>query len=276
MEKSTEQNKLGIAHAPPPKPQEAGSHHLFDHWEEVSGRLRAAKKVALFLDFDGTLVPLRMRKEAARLDPATHELLRRLASAPNVKVYVISGRTRDDLKKALGLPEVTCAGLHGWELNGHRVPVPGTQRLIDAAYDELEQRLKGLENILIREKGPCFEVHYRGASSANIRKAHALIHQVIEPLSPQLRVLHGHKIWEVLPKEIEGKGATVKALMSGSRSSELPIYIGDDVADESAFLALQNGITVRVGRGGETHARYELRNPEEVIRFLTRLEGEIT
>ncbi|MFA7294751.1 MAG: hypothetical protein WC060_04890, partial [Candidatus Omnitrophota bacterium] len=49
----------------------------------------------------------------------------------------------------------------------------------------------------------------------------------------------------------------------------LPIYIGDDVTDEDAFRVLKRrGLTVFVGKPGNSAANYYLKNPREVIKFL--------
>jgi trehalose-6-phosphatase len=47
--------------------------------------------------------------------------------------------------------------------------------------------------------------------------------------------------------------------------------LGDDVTYEDAFSALPAGITVRVGRAGETSAKYHLGYQEAVLEFLTWL-----
>jgi trehalose-6-phosphatase len=54
----------------------------------------------------------------------------------------------------------------------------------------------------------------------------------------------------------------------------LPVYIGNDGTDETAFGALSSGLTARVGAARQTRARYFLRNPAEVARFLEQLEQE--
>jgi trehalose-phosphatase len=56
----------------------------------------------------------------------------------------------------------------------------------------------------------------------------------------------------------------------------LPIYLGDDTTDESAFAELRRGITVRVGGHRRTKARFYLRNPDEVMGFLETVEDETT
>jgi trehalose-6-phosphatase len=48
--------------------------------------------------------------------------------------------------------------------------------------------------------------------------------------------------------------------------------VGDDVTDETAFAALNDQITVKVGRTRGTLAHFYVRNPAEVCRFLSRLE----
>ena len=83
------------------------------------------------------------------------------------------------------------------------------------------------------------------------------------------------RVTEVLPREIKGKGAAVRALLAEFPRPVLSIYVGDDTSDESAFQALPQGVTVRVGRPRRTNARFELRNPEEVCIFLQRVEAEI-
>ena len=64
-------------------------------------------------------------------------------------------------------------------------------------------------------------------------------------------------------------------VLAGLPASTLPIYVGDDVTDESAFTALKRGVTIRVGLPRRTRARFRLRNPLEVWEFLRRLEKEI-
>jgi len=52
--------------------------YLLEAWNAVVERLRSAKSIELFLDFDGTLAPLRARPEQAHLPAPT----RRWPGAP--------------------------------------------------------------------------------------------------------------------------------------------------------------------------------------------------
>jgi len=251
------------------------SQHLFEHWSEVQQRLAAARHVALFLDFDGTLAHLRSRPADARLGESTRALLRRLARLPSITLCIISGRRRADLQKRVNVRRAIYLGLHGWERDTGARSAIAARELLAPARRLLNKRLSDLPHIWVGDKGPCFEVHYNGATGATIRNARAIIRDVLRPLKKEARVLHGRKVWEVLPREIEGKGTAVRALLAEFPRPVLPIYIGDDTSDESAFQALHDGITVRVGRPRRTRAHFELRNPEEVSSFLQRVEAEV-
>lgn len=49
----------------------------------------------------------------------------------------------------------------------------------------------------------------------------------------------------------------------------LPIYVGDDLTDETAFKALTGqGVTVRIGKSKKSAAQYYLKGQREVLRFL--------
>jgi trehalose-phosphatase len=88
--------------------------------------------------------------------------------------------------------------------------------------------------------------------------------------------MNGEKVWEILPREIAGKGATIRGLLAARAAGTLAIYVGDDAADELAFSAIPDQITVHVGKKTNTCARFLLQNPAEVLRFLTRVERELS
>src|SRR5712671_456509 len=145
--------------------------HLLDNWRHIGPRLRAAETVALFLDFDGTLAPVRARPEHAALDGATRRVLRQLVHCPRVRVCVISGRMLDDIRSRVRVPGIALLGLHGWDREarsrGPRNTLSGhTSLLIETARNDLAKQLPLDGGVWIEDKGATFSVHFRGAPAA--------------------------------------------------------------------------------------------------------------
>ncbi len=252
-----------------------GARHLFDCWPQVVRSLHSAQSFVLFVDFDGTLTPLRERpSDVPPLDPSWRGLLRRLARNKRLTFYVISGRRLAELRKLVPVPGVRLLGLHGWE--GRDVPPLEKERgMVRKARQLLQQRLSKIPQIWLEDKGLGLAVHYRGAPLWSIRLARPIVLNVARILRPHIHILRGDKVWEILPRQIDGKGTSVRALLSQESPGTLPIFIGDDLTDEHAFAVLPHGLTVRVGKNLRTRARFLLRDPEEVKVFLQKLEVEI-
>jgi alpha,alpha-trehalase len=90
---------------------------------------------------------------------------------------------------------------------------------------------------------------------------------------PGLRKHLGKNVFEVRPRMEWDKGKAVLWLLSTlglDGQDVLPLYVGDDVTDEDAFRALAGrGLGVLVSEGRRiSAARYALRDPDEVRRFL--------
>jgi trehalose-phosphatase len=88
--------------------------------------------------------------------------------------------------------------------------------------------------------------------------------------------MQGKKVHELLPDIDWDKGKAVLWLLETlglERAKVRPIYIGDDRTDEDAFRALgRRGVGILVSeQPRSTAARYALKNPAEVERFLREL-----
>jgi len=245
--------------------------HLFQCWSEVAARLRAAQTILLFLDFDGTLAPISAVPKDAALVHSTRRVLRRLAIRPGVRVSVISGRGQEDLRRLVRVPGVHYLGSHGM---GDRVLDGATKAALEEARKDLIGRLNGSAHLFIEDKEASFAVHYRGADSRVLRNADSSLREAIASRAGELRILQGDHAWEVLPREVGGKGAAALKYWRSLRGA-LPVYVGNDGTDEPAFEALSSGVTVRVGPARASKAHFQLRDPDEVRVFLEKLEREV-
>jgi trehalose-phosphatase len=244
---------------------------MTDWRERVLDRIRAASRCALFLDFDGTLAELTREPQEARLPEPTRRVLRTLAGERRVQIFFISGRRRGDLWRRVRLPGCQYLGLFGAE-SGARMRRSAAMQHIRA---QVEARIAGLPRVWVEDKGPAFVLHYVGASARVRGQARRRLQAVLRTTAAahHFRSTYG---LEVVPRDIRGKGAVVRQLLSQPvLNSALPIYVGDDLSDESAFRALGRGVTVRVGSGRPTAARYALRNPSDVCAFLEQVAAAL-
>jgi len=245
---------------------------VFDCWPGITARIQSAGSVALFLDFDGTLSRIQSAPDEAYLSPSTRLAITRLVANSRVRVWVISGRIRDDVRRRTRVAGVKYLGLHGWEGDLQTALRPDTKREFERAKHSLTESVGSLHGIRIEDKGSAFAVHYRQAPENESSLARNEMLAAMVSLDGGFRLLHGKKVWEILPREVGDKGSAVRRELSRFEQRALPIYIGDDVTDESAFFALPEGVTIRVGRQALTRAQFQLRDPSEVQLFLEKLD----
>jgi trehalose-phosphatase len=234
--------------------------------------VRAAKNIALFLDFDGTLVEFRPRPDQVQLHARTRTALRKLAAHRAVRVMIVSGRRRESLLQFVKVPRVFLHGLYGCESEGGLALTEAVAGEISKAREALASLPDDAPGIFIEEKGVSLAVHFRDASAQSERRARALLRKLLTGCRPHLTIIRAGNVWELVPSRVRGKGHAVRLLLRELGAVFLPIYIGDDLTDEPAFHALRKGITVLVGSRHPTSAHFSLRNPAQVSVFLERLE----
>jgi alpha,alpha-trehalase len=249
-----------------------------EHLDEVLERMTRGR-LALFLDYDGTLTPIVRRPEKATLSPQMRDLLERLADC--VTVAVVSGRDLADVQDKVGLENLQYAGSHGFDIAGpdglrmqHEAARESLPEL-DEAEAELGRALAKVEGARVERKHFAIAVHYREVAEEEVDEVEAAVGEVLKGRRG-LRKKGGKKIFELQPDVKWDKGQAVLWLLEKlelSAPDVLPVYIGDDVTDEDAFEALRGvGLGIRVGADGEkTGAHYTLPDTDGVEALFREL-----
>jgi len=245
-------------------------------WPRVAAQIQSSCRVAVFLDFDGTLVTIARRPDQVRLAPATRRVLRRLARHPRVTLVVISGRRRVELLRYIGLPGMRYFGLYGWERSGHS-PLPRSALIaLRSVREQLSTHLSSIPGLWLEDKHFSLSVHFLGVSPPAQRRARRKLRSLLLPFQGTLRVFENLRDAEIVPRYILGKGIAVQRFLAKpARCPVLPFYFGDDFSDEPAFEALGKGISIHVGAARPTRARYSIRGPAAVAAMLTKLEAAL-
>jgi trehalose 6-phosphate phosphatase len=244
----------------------------------IDTALRDGNAILLCLDFDGTLTPIRNDPWAVGLPPQNLALLSRLNRDPRVHIAIISGRSLEDLRSRIHL-EVYFAGNHGLEMAGPGLHYKDPQAEAAAAplktlTDNLTAQLRGVRGSLVENKGLSASVHLRNVAPELWPRVRQVVKTSVHPMANIFRLRPGNHIIEILPQRARDKGCAARSVLRSLNAPEvLTVCIGDDATDEDMFSALSGGITIRVGRTGDSCAQYRLPGCEEVTRFLYRVAG---
>src|SRR5439155_2312088 len=189
-------------------------------------------RVAVFLDYDGTLTPIVDHPANALLPPATREALERLAASH--PVAVISGRDLDDVRAMVGLPGIWYAGSHGFDIagpNGERhQQAADLLPALDHAEAELRDGVAGIPGARVERKRFAIAVHYRQLDESLVPEIEAVVDRTAA-VHPELRKAGGKKVLELGPAIPWDDGQALGFLREplGLLGEEgLPTYSGDD------------------------------------------------
>ena len=258
---------------------------LFAALPSLVDKIRQADEVALFLDYDGTLTPLRERPEQARLSGQARGLLRDLARRPGIWVALVSGRALSDVKRMAGVRRLCYVGNHGLQVEGSGIrytlrQAAASRPVMREIARRLRRELAMIPGAWVEDKNLTLAVHFRQVEPGEKILVRNLFHAILRPYleKGKVRVTAGKEVLEVRPPIRWTKGTMVRWLLArriGLRPEGkiLPIYVGDDLTDEDAFSALdRRGITVVVGRSNLfSKAQYRVASPAAVLRFLRLL-----
>jgi trehalose 6-phosphate phosphatase len=240
--------------------------------------------VALLLDFDGTLLPIRKNPEQCYLSPDTRRLLESILRSGKATVMILSGRSLSDLRKRLSVRGAFYAGSHGIEISGPDIrfvhqSAPLAKPAINRILQNLKEELGSYEGVRIEEKPYSFALHYRNVAKEIIPLVRKSFYRMIKNNPVHRRyftILRGKKVLELLPSGFWNKGDAALYIMGRLNENYLPICVGDDTTDEALFRTFYGtGITIRVGYSRKTAAKYYLKDQWEVPLLLQQIDNAL-
>src|SRR5487761_930561 len=230
---------------------------------------------AILLDIDGTLLDLAPTPREVWAPPGLAETLSRLRDRTSGALALVSGRSLNDIDLIFAPEQFPAVGGHGAEM---RISTESEAVATHAPPldKELKRRLATIAKlspgILLEDKGYSLALHYRLAPHAEkaIYEAVSLIRADL-PDAP-IEVLPGKSVCEIKHSGFN-KASGVHELMTHEPfRGRHPIFIGDDVTDESVFAIMPDlgGLAFSVGRRAQGVTGY-FDEPRDVRAWLASL-----
>ena len=230
----------------------------------------AEREIALFLDFDGTLVEIAPSPSDVKLDRRVPAALDTLRSSLGGALALVSGRPVSFLDSVLEPYRFDTAALHGAEIR-----LGGQIHSQAEAHAEMREALRDLVRfansqvgIIIEDKHISLALHWRLAPHLK-DEALGLMRQIAARMGPAIRLQEGKSVAELVPASAS-KGMAITQLMQlPPYTGRLPVFIGDDITDEHGFAAVNalGGLSIRIG-GGDTQAKLRIASPTSLRAIL--------
>ncbi|APE28971.1 trehalose-phosphatase [Aurantiacibacter gangjinensis] len=230
--------------------------------------LRADRALALFLDFDGTLVELAPTPDSIHVPPSLADSLHELSDRLDGRLALVSGRAIVDLESHLGSLKLAVSGSHGGDCRSAAGDNLG--RVPEGLPPELLHKVRcfaGDHGFDLEDKPHGVALHYRANPSLEGRGL-AFARQLAGENA--LDVKRGKCVIELVGKGAN-KGSALRAFMEAdSFAGAMPVFVGDDLTDEDGMRAAKQhgGFGVLVGEREESVAEYGLATPAAVQHWL--------
>ena len=248
--------------------------------EQLREAIASEERVALFLDYDGTLREMEREPRAAKPTDEIRGLLEQLNEHEQIDLFIVSGRSHQDLESFFPEPIFGCVAEHGAAIRrAGQADWEQWDRDVSYAWkDEIRDVLRLYEQSTpgswVEEKRTSLVWHFRNTDPEfGTWKAHQLTHELGTMMANEpVKIRQGRKIVEITSAEVS-KGGAIRRLLH-ERDYAAVLCAGDDQTDESMFeLDAANLISVKIG-SEPSRARFRLRDPAAFRAFLGELFAE--
>ncbi|MGE0581204.1 MAG: trehalose-phosphatase [Steroidobacteraceae bacterium] len=237
----------------------------------------ALARHALYLDVDGTLLDIAPTPEAVVVPPGLVDALAAVSARLDGALALVSGRPIGALDRLFQPLRLATVGIHGAEVRPVGGPVRTADHLarqLDGVRRELTVRIAQWPGAWLEDKGVALALHYR-ASAVDAGVIGRALQDIANAAGPEFVLMEGKCVYELKPAALSK--ASGIAVLRGTVPfvDRIPLCIGDDVTDESAFQYANSvqGVSVHVGSSASTVARWRVAAPGVVRAWLADLAG---
>jgi len=232
-------------------------------------KLMIKKRLAVFLDIDGTLIDFANKPNEIIVPKNLKHLLYYLNNKLEGTLALISGRMIVDIERIFNPLKFYSSGSHGIEYKDSfkKYIICNNKNIPKKIKKELSNFAKTYPGSFIEDKKFSIAFHYRNIPNIKL-KAFKAISNFTQ--NSNYKILQGNHVIELIPTNID-KGKAIAYFMKKPQfSKKIPIFIGDDYTDEFGFKFINDigGISVKVGNEKNTSANFFTRNTRTVHNIL--------
>jgi trehalose 6-phosphate phosphatase len=202
----------------------------------------AQRPLGLIFDIDGTLSPMALTSDEARLYPGVVPLLER--ARERAHVAIMTGRAIDDGARMVNVDGLTYIGTHGLEwcdglpsLHPVQIVPEALQFIEPGTYllDLVEKELPNLPGVYVQRKHVGGTLHYRQSTETE-RSRRDILAILEEPARRvNMRLREGRMMVEVLAPLAVDKGQALRRFVEHFQAQGV-LFAGDDSTDLDAVL----------------------------------------
>jgi trehalose 6-phosphate phosphatase len=225
------------------------------------------------------LAAIARRPEDVVVAPDLPALLARTQRTLGGALAVISGRTIASIDQMVDGSVRAVAGIHGLERRRADGVIFRQSGAASAALAKaraaVAEPAHRWPRAFIEHKGPAFALHYRLEPAAKDALT-AAAEAAVAASGGVLKLIAGDCVLEVMLRGSDKGGAVLEYLAEPPFQGRRPVFVGDDVTDETAFRKVEElgGLAVIVGERRPTLAHCSLSSVDEVHRWIGALTDD--
>lgn len=199
---------------------------------------QAPDQVALFLDFDGTLIDFAPRPEAVTVPADLSSTLDRAERRLDGALALLSGRTIAELDRFLTPLRLRASGIHGAEMRTDPAgPSEAACALPATMARSVRRILADFPGTLLEDKGVTLSIHYRAVPDAADALRAALADYVAGCETQKLELVTGEKVFELKPPGFDKGSALRRFMQMAPFAGRRPVFVADHEIDQAGFDA---------------------------------------